>query len=373
MRSKRAERDWKRRGQVSVTFNWIYILVAGAVILLFFVGIIFKQKASAEQQLSIEVVDILESIFSGAQASEKTKTPIDTSGLADYTLYFKCEDKVTTYGIKDSSGSAEAPLAPIFSPTELQTPRLILWSLPYRLPYKITDFLLITSPNTKYFLIGDIKFANEFINASDDPDPRNKINIEYVLAGDYAGIDAEGNYNVRVVDLDGSVVDASNPLPPGLLQMEDLRVTGVSFRGNNVFFFHKKGSNWEAEGPVPIVSVDPVRDVAKYASIIAGSKQIYECNMQKAFERASLVTRAYIGKTESLVSQYQDDPGACLPFLQEGDKSAMTRIGLLQGGLARCGNELTYQLCSHDDLRNYAKDIQTRNEQLRTGACRTLY
>ena len=58
-----------KKGQIQVTFNWIYITIAGAVILLFFFGIVVKQKAASEEKLSIEVVRILESILTGAGVS----------------------------------------------------------------------------------------------------------------------------------------------------------------------------------------------------------------------------------------------------------------------------------------------------------------
>ena len=66
-----------KSGQVQITFNWIYILIAGAVILLFFVGIVVKQKVVSEERLATDVVDILDSIFTAAGVSSKTKIFID--------------------------------------------------------------------------------------------------------------------------------------------------------------------------------------------------------------------------------------------------------------------------------------------------------
>src|SRR3989338_857556 len=79
-----------KKAQMDVGFNWIYIMIAGVVILLFFTGIIVKQKTASQQQLSTDVVRIMESIFTAAGVSEKTKNSIDIIGLADYTLTFNC-------------------------------------------------------------------------------------------------------------------------------------------------------------------------------------------------------------------------------------------------------------------------------------------
>ena len=80
-----------KKAQIQVTFSWVYILIAGAVILLFFIGIVVKQKSISEENLATDVVRVMESIFTGAGVSEKTKNFVDISGLADYTLYFNCE------------------------------------------------------------------------------------------------------------------------------------------------------------------------------------------------------------------------------------------------------------------------------------------
>ena len=56
----------EKKAQIQVTFNWVYILIAGAVILLFFIGIVVKQKAVSEENLATDVVRVMESIFTGA-------------------------------------------------------------------------------------------------------------------------------------------------------------------------------------------------------------------------------------------------------------------------------------------------------------------
>ena len=90
-----------KKGQIQVTFNWFYVLIAGGVILLFFFGIVMKQQKVSEENLAYDVVRIMESIFTGAGVSEKTKNFIDTSGLVDYTLYFNCDEGTTDFGIKE--------------------------------------------------------------------------------------------------------------------------------------------------------------------------------------------------------------------------------------------------------------------------------
>src|SRR3990167_9224883 len=125
-----------KRGQIELTFNWVYILIAGTVILLFFVGLVARQKVVSEERLSGEVVEVMGSILAGAGVSEKTKNFIDASGLADYTLYFQCLEGISEFGIKDKPARMQNSIDPIFAPGEIQSSRIVTWSLPYTLPFK---------------------------------------------------------------------------------------------------------------------------------------------------------------------------------------------------------------------------------------------
>ena len=144
----------KKSGQVQVTFNWLYVLIAGGAILLFFTNIVVKQKESAEKGLSVDVIDTLESIFNGSYVSDKTQHQIITSGLRDYVFSFECIDEMTEYGIAEQGAIKQDNLIPIFAPREIKTERLFLWSIPYRFPFPIINLLIATSENTKYYLLG---------------------------------------------------------------------------------------------------------------------------------------------------------------------------------------------------------------------------
>ena len=127
--------SYSRKGQVQITVNWIYIVIAGAVILLFFAGLVVKGKTAAEKNIAEDVVQVMGNVFTGAGVSEKTKNRIETSGLADFTFQFTCMEGVSTFGIKDKTNSVQDTTQPTFSPEEIKTTRMLLWSLPYKLPY----------------------------------------------------------------------------------------------------------------------------------------------------------------------------------------------------------------------------------------------
>ncbi len=368
----------KKQGQISLTFNWIYVLIAGAVILLFFVGIVVKQKAASEEMLAGDIVGIMDSIFNAAGVSEKTKNFLDISGLAGYTLYFDCMDGLGEYGVKGSSGKAENAIDPIFAPLEISASQLIVWSLPYKLPYKVIDFLFVTSINTKYFLFGESSFAKEFIEAA------SGFNIQHARAGEYQSLDPGKNFQVRIIDADGNVVREGSPVPQKFSELDKNRVTAVSFIFEEsikkaVYYSMDSQGKWRKSGPaVPILSLGGEKDAASYAAVFAQDGTIYQCNMKKALKRLEYVNLIYeekLGEIERYYETHLELPSSsyCLDQIKNIDRSAKTSFVKHKVNAATCllslkENELS--LCS--GLLSSAPELKWVNGQMGVN-CMTLY
>ena len=292
-----------KQGQIQVTFNWVYILIAGSLILLFFVGIVVKSKQSSEEKLAIDVVEIMGSIFTGAGVSEKTRNLIDTSGLIDYTFYFGCNEGVGEYGIVDNPARIENSITPVFAPKQIKTTKFITWSLPYRMPFKVIDLLFVTSTNTKYVVLGTNEFSEEFLKNTQE---------DFTVVNTLQDFDAGDNYQARVIDTDGSnVVDGQQVEPEELRNMD--RVTAVQFdspgQDARVSYYKKdKSGAWKllSKDPVPIVGIDDEKNAAKFAAVFAENQDTYWCNMQKAFKRLSLLTDMYQSKSAFVRDYYID-------------------------------------------------------------------
>ncbi|MEK6809310.1 MAG: hypothetical protein AABY40_01420, partial [Nanoarchaeota archaeon] len=214
-KSSHSVRDFPqgKKAQMEVTFNWVYILIAGTVILLFFVGLVTRQKTISEERLSGEVVDVMSSILVGAGVSEKTKNFIDASGLADYTLYFQCVDGVSEFGIKDQPARTQNSIDPLFAPKEIMSSRIVTWSLPYAMPFKVMDFLFVIPSTIKYYIMGnDAEFVKEFLNSTEG--------IERVYVSGLSQIEPEENLQVRIIDTSGTIIPGSS-VPAQLQQFED--------------------------------------------------------------------------------------------------------------------------------------------------------
>ncbi len=371
----------EKKAQVEITFHWIYVLIAGAVILLFFIGIVVKQKATAEENLATDVVQILESIFTGAGVSEQTKNFIDTSSLVDYSLYFSCADGITEYGIP-SLASVQNTVDTIFAPSALQAPQLILWSLPYQFPFKVMNFLLVTASNIKYVLVSEGGgFQDEFLDAAFDEEERLRIDVEEASRLTANTINPGKAFHVRFIFLDG----LSPQLPASVQEMDDDTVSAVVFssggRVETAEYYEKKGTTFQkmaGKSQVSLISLGGERDAAKYAAIFAGTAEMYDCTMQKAWQRLLYLVDIYQEKLSS-IQEYYDDLYAsetpfperdCRRFYQEGgvEKNFVTLLDNFQRQLDSC-RALSLNCAS---LQQTAAALEATNDQA-AGECLALY
>ncbi len=367
-----------KKAQLTLTFNWIYVLIAGGIILLFFVGIVVKQKSVSETQLQGDVVRILESILTGATVSEQTKNFIDTSGLRDFTLEFVCEldsgggfrDVFSHYGIQGTSATIETPIEIVFAPSEIKTTELIVWSMPYDLPFKIMDFLFVTSRDTKYYVIGsgDAAFRQELMNAT------GGLNIEFITSLDE--VESGDNFHTRIIDLGGQFVTHNAAVPSALENQDDKAVSAVVFpTTTSVVFYSKKGDHFESQqaSPTQIVSIFPrERDAAKFGALFAGSNEAYTCTMMKAFKRVAILSDLYIHATEQTLTFYEAEEGylqlegadpdlrsGCMVLYNSEDAHSLELFNSAAQSCTLIGDQAE---CVR--LRDFAQSIQSLNEEL---------
>jgi len=364
-----------KKAQIEITFNWVYVLIAGTVILLFFIGLVARQKQVSEERLSGEVVEVMSSILAGAGVSEKTKNFIDASGLADYTLYFYCSEGVGEFGIKDRPARTQNSIDPLFAPKELRSSRIVTWSLPYHLPFKVMDFLFVIPSNIKYYLVGnDADFINEFLNSTQGIDRIYVANLQQVKA--------EENVQARIIDTSGTIIPGSS-VPLELQAFEDAEVSAIVFSGaNQADFYQKKGSSWEKLNlrPVRIISLSGERDAAKYAAIFSADHQQYWCNMNKAFIRLELLTKVQGGegilsgdsggKIQKLISHFEGAPSSdCKGHLKDYNENALDALEALAHATVTC--RLQEENCLN--LIEAANNLKKINDRLRISCSVSLY
>ncbi|HIH37829.1 hypothetical protein J4460_00335 [Candidatus Woesearchaeota archaeon] len=134
-----------KKAQVEVQFNWVFVLIAGALILLFFVTLVSKAKVTAEKNMATDVLQKLDTIIAGSQTSAGTVQTLDFPKLE---TSFSCDG----YRISDIQAPVERAY---FAPSSIKDDKLIVWTLEYDMPFRIMNLVYMTSPGVRYIFDGD--------------------------------------------------------------------------------------------------------------------------------------------------------------------------------------------------------------------------
>ena len=136
--------------KAQIQFNWIFITIAGALILAFFFGFALKYQGLQEEKLAIELLTTLDSSLTGFQASSyKTIDTISTPK----NIEINCSNIIIDEKKYETNNL-------IFSPNKLKN-KIYVWYQPYDLPFKITNFYYIIDENQKFNLVSSSQFINE--------------------------------------------------------------------------------------------------------------------------------------------------------------------------------------------------------------------
>ncbi len=315
----------KKRGAIEVQFNWVFILIIGAIILLFFFSVVKTQKKISETKISSSVRRDITSIFTGASISTNTFSLIE---IPKTEIIYDCEG----YSIQKTN-----PIKQLvsFSPDTIYSSQLMLWALPWNIGYRVTNFLYITSPNIRYVMVYKdnkpdqhmfVDILNETLPSKyieEDEDRKILMNKEKAVTDgnkitDLQDNDFEDKNNpkVRFIFFD------ENPIPIDidvLEGMDNYDVTAVQIIPDNscgdeldcfgeVIFYKKTNNNkFEFYNQNRPSSNSYYIGLPSLIGAAFGDLETYECNMENAFQRLQLVTQVYLNKTKTLKQYYTDN------------------------------------------------------------------
>jgi hypothetical protein len=291
-----------KKGMFEEQFNWMFVLVAGAVIIFFFFNFLVRQQALAQAKSEISINTELDSIASGVQNALNTAilVTIPKTKLAlDCTLSCECK-----FGIQGSAVRRTFGDKFIFGPKVITGPQMLVWSKPWEVPYAVTNFVYVTTPSIRY-TIGYV---------SGDTDSENMYHeFQRLWPGliEYKPITLSYNTQYWKAYEEGTATEYQNEkflstrfvlfiphppptAPPGAQvdfephssftarDFSALIVTGSSFENGSMSFFQLQ------PGPPPLI-IKTEMDYAGTASLLAAvfseDARAYYCTMSRAMSR----------------------------------------------------------------------------------------
>ncbi|MEA3514928.1 MAG: hypothetical protein U9R34_05605 [Nanoarchaeota archaeon] len=362
----------KKRGSIEIQFNWIFILIAGMIILGFFLSIVNKQKHIAEDQISASIRINLGAVLTGTSAARDTASRIN---IPNIDIIYDCDGYII--------GRADAIRAKTsFAPSLVKGPVIISWTRDWYMPFRVTHFLYITSPFIKYIFVRDTAGVAEYVyNALPNRTIMDKGEVKAFFSKelvDFSKINEikdQNHYKVRFIFFGDNPKDADIESLFGGLKNKDFTAVKIDANGisdlNGVgkltFYVKKMGGFKEISG---VSESAYIGEASAFGAIFADDPETYNCNMQRAFNTFKLVNTIYFEKVKGLKedSQTHGDAGCQDPYTHAmGHLEALnTNIPYVKLGYTESG-QISSWILTPADL------ISAENENALYKSCPAIY
>ncbi len=362
----------RSKGQVEVQFNWIFILIVGAIILSFFVVIAMRQKQASESSINVGFFVNFEKALSGISAVQGKTLLFEVPNMdLNYECTQSC-DCVAYAGTSRARASASFNMRDkiIFSPSKLKGNNLLTMSRDWSYPFRITNFLFITSPEVKY-LIEDTSLGNSLYNML----PQTFLKVEQaeqrafdkqLFKPDETIENITGNYKIKFVFTDSKPEDFT--IPGEIINLPSRDVTAiyierVSGSPEKVRFYEKDSADKTKFRETGVSYL--FGEATQFGAIFSEDLNAYACMMNKAFKIYSMIARVY-EKKQNLY--YGDVPECRINYV------GTYMIGIFTDALSM---DFKNQLGEKDsvalNLSNNARSVSIQNDNAIKASCPQIY
>ena len=332
-----------------IQFNWIFVLIAGAAILIFFASIIIKQKSITQSSTNIEMIKQMESIISGASVSTDTIVPLE---IPTFEIKISCNK----FSIGTSSSQYNNLI--LFAPSLIKGNKLVAQTMEFREPYRSTNLLFITSMQARYILIGGDSLLKE-INKT----LPTELDKQSFALYEPSKIRNTNNYKVKLIF---SNVNFPSSVPDSLAKMPDSDVTAIRVNGDlekgNIDFYKKNDKAFTLTGNSAYIGKSSL-----IAAIYAENQELYNCNMNNVYSKNSLVTKVYKGKIGGLILQ------ATRPECKQIYTDSLPYLNRIDAASSKLSKEPKIEIQEINDISSASKSLITQNEEAQKFSCPMIY
>lgn len=351
----------KSKRAVEFPINWIFILIAGGLILAFFFGVVQKQKTVSEQKLTIKLSQQMEAVFAGAIESKGTAQLL---AVPKPGISFSCTQTCDcNWIIGDKSNPFLDNL--IFSPPLLKNADALAWALEWKMPFRITNFLYLTNPNIKYYVVYDktLQDSLQMLNNVKELVPEG---VDYEVLDSPSSVTRlkpQGFAHTRFAFLN------VEPLPRlGLSkEWEKESVSGVKLTANNQAVFYDKIPDELSFDSAPSTWA---KNPGLFAALFSADHKMFVCGMKSAFGKLANIASVHEKRAQQL-QQAMDEKGR-----PECVYTTSTKLFEKISDAARKLEQSTNLADAQQQLSTILEsqsELQKQNENLLRQSCPELY
>lgn len=270
---------------ISPLFRHIFVIVAGALILIFFARFGANMIRTESGVESAMIIANLENSLTALSVSMETIKNFPEKPWSDNVeLKIGKGMDCGRIFVKDQKKDSNKI---IFSASRLKGNQLWLWIKPWSYPYPITNFFYMSNKQTKYYLIGS--FGAELVNPNLEESIPPRFNVEY-LPSNYETI-----VRVNAPHYDFVKIVSFGP---------EINIAGVRYAKINAQDCEEGKDDTECKGTVTFDNGRTAFFIGKamlYGAIFAEDYDSYMCQFNRALSKMTMVTKLYKEKTEKLI------------------------------------------------------------------------
>jgi len=351
-----------KKGQLGLQFNWIFIMIAGAIILAFFFAVVAKQKDISDQKIAISLGNDIEAIASGAAISRGSVQPI---ALPKVEIEFSCSDTCDCTFTPGAGISKQFRDNLLFAPGKITGNQIILWTLDWKLPFRIANLVYITNDRVKYFVIGSENSPTYKRLKEKVPE---EIDMEF--RQDVFSIENRNYEKTKFI-----FIDEHTPPFPSIIDLDESfekdDVSAISVSQNLVTFYkkeQKRGYPIQDLTGNSLATKSYIGDESLLAAIFSEDKNMFECNIAKAYKRMSYIASIAsqrAGELRTKTQEFEAKGLTCAYASQE------TNLASLSAQAENAAVVLSQASAASIIALNNQLDIE--NKQLLQQSCPTIY
>jgi len=281
-----------KKAQVEISFNWVFVLIAGAAILFIFLRIIGTETEFAQTATQRRAIHDMTSLLTVLQQNPDS---ISNEKRINYLLEFNCNTEGHSYGIQGATNPARLPHQIIFSPKTVGEARIVTWVKTLRTPYPVSSILYLTDHETMYIFLKDAgQTAENYYDLFPEEIPKT-----LTTANNLNDYEDEGHRNIIIIKNTDANINY-NLIKNNLDTRKITHVVSIN-NNNEVKFINIQNTNEEK-------NFGSLTEELVIGAIITGNPNLFNCTLNKALDQTRIITDLMLERTKLLNTAYGSNP-----------------------------------------------------------------
>ncbi len=257
-------------------FNWLFVIIAGAIILSFFTVFTFKYIGLQQERQDAQMARALGENLELLQASEGDLAKDDSEFKLPFTtgVDFHCEESLLTINNKFSQSISNEV---VFASSSLTINGLDAWISAWKYPYYIVNTIYLSDPKQNYYFIYDSS-SKDFVTSLDIPPIFNfvKQDQKIPLLQD----------KKKKATLIYFTKPSKEELEKDFTLFSQTTILSVDLTKNEITFYTQSGETKEHYYGQALLN----------GAFFSTSAENYHCALQKALQRSKRINELYTTK-----------------------------------------------------------------------------